>query len=108
MLFLMKLFRVQHLTWQLILRRYNPSNIQTVEIRDGIMIENVGANENKNDKLTYAYVVQKNYMMSETPMKRTVNFAVHTKIEAVGTPGAVSLGEKVAKSETFNLLTILK
>lgn len=30
---------------------------ERVEIRDGIMIQNVGANENKNDKFTYAYVV---------------------------------------------------
>ena len=28
-----------------------------VEIRDGIMIENVGANENKQDKPMYAYTV---------------------------------------------------
>ena len=38
----------------------------------------------------------------------TVNLAVDTKIEAVGTPGVVSLGEKVAKRETFNSLFILK
>ena len=47
-------------------------------------------------------------MVSETAIKHTVNFAVDTRIETVGTPGAVSLGEKVAKCETFNSLTILK
>lgn len=79
-----------------------------VEIRDGIIIENVRADENHNIKVTYANIVQRNGTMTETPVKPTLKFVVRTKIEAVGTPGTVSLGDKVVKNETLNLLTILK
>ena len=67
---------------------------ERVENRDGIIFENVWADKNHNAKVTYTDLVQRNSMMPDTPMKSTVKFVVGTKIEAVGTPGAVSLGKK--------------